>query len=161
MSVFAGPTEVKWTLSTSTWNVSEQTGNYATGNYKKPPTQKKSYDYSNVTFITKNWVSEEQQSLVQYAWSISNSVDFVLTLEAESGFRRDAVGDWWHSYWICQRYNPSKRNRWQESTDPALENGYTMIQKCRESWQIKGKQIWSWLHWYHVRHRVAERFTMN
>jgi hypothetical protein len=105
--------------------------------------------------------NSDQQELVTYARNLTKNIDFILTIERESWFRRDAKGDWLTSYWLCQWHNPGKKEWRLTSTDPALKDWYSMIDKCRESRQIKGKRVWSWLHWYAKRHEVKDRFTFN
>lgn len=111
----------------------------------------------------KVWAPVEQQELVNYARSISNNIDFILTVERESGFRWDAIGDWNTSYGLCQRHVPGKKNRRLTSDDVAIKNWYNMLDKCRWSYQIKEKTtgVWSWLHAYSVRHTVVDRFIIN
>lgn len=102
--------------------------------------------------------TEEQNKLVHYAWKLSQNFDFILTIRAESGFRPDAVWDWGTSYWLCQRHVPWDIWRREYSTDPALENWYTMIDKCRESRNIKWDKIGGWLYGYNVRNRYKKEF---
>lgn len=117
---------------------------------------KYSYDWP-----IKIWANDEQQALVKYAWKVSWNIDFILTIERESWFRRDAVWDWWTSYWLCQWHQPWKVWRWKYSTDQALANWYNMIDKCWESRQIKWDKIWSWLYGYNTRHQVKNRFVIK
>lgn len=112
----------------------------------------------------KKYAQKEQQDLVNYAREVSNcNKDFILTIERESWFRWDAVWDWWTSYWLCQWHVPWQKDWRTKSNDPAIQNWYNMIDKCRWSWQKKQESWWvgNWLYWYRVRHTVEKRFAFH
>lgn len=103
--------------------------------------------------------STEQNNLIAYAWSISKDFDFILTVFAESGFRPDAVGDHWHSKWVCQWDNLFWRQWIQD--DPNFQDWKRQIDQCYRSysiWSASGK-ISTRLYWYNVRLKYKDRFT--
>lgn len=106
--------------------------------------------------------SKEEQELIDYARTLTQNLDFIFTIERESWRYWQAVWDWWTSYWLCQRHQPGRYERWVNNEDTTIADWYAMIDACRKTWQIKEKTTWvgSWLHAYSVRHTVKNRFII-
>ena len=72
------------------------------------------------------WWNTEQQELINYAWSISNDIDFILTVFAESGFRPYAIGDQGRAFWLCQ-WRPDLW-RWRLTNDERFADWHFQIE---------------------------------
>lgn len=99
----------------------------------------------------------QPNELVQYAYEISGQdMDFVLTVERESGFYPGSVGDNWTSKWLCQWHN--QPHVWN---DPNFSDPYWQVEKCLWTYStyMSKNQMYK-LSWYKVRHTVADRFTI-
>ena len=116
-------------------------------------------NYALSTSIKKIDAPEEVQTLIDYAREKTHSIDFILSVERESWRRGDSVGDWGTSYGLCQRHLHKNWNI--NNPDPTIANWYAMVDTCRKTWQIKGKDIGNWLHWYKVRNTVRDRFIIT
>lgn len=98
---------------------------------------------------------------VHNAYEISEGdMDFVLTVEAESKFDPEAVGDSWNSHWFCQWHR-----RWQSETldNPNFKDPVWQMEECFKyytevfnNWTISNR-----LYWYRVRHLVKDRFKFE
>lgn len=100
--------------------------------------------------------SPSMQAMVDYAWSISKSMDFVLTIEAESGF------------------NPQARNVNRNGT---VDSGIAQINHYYHPQIVKDPRFsdWKWqleqgwklykggtrFYGFDVRHKVKNRFVMK
>lgn len=106
--------------------------------------------------IVKFW---EPNPIVTYAYEESwYDLDFVLTLERESGFNPKAVWDNWTSFGLCQFHNRPDIVNDERFSDP-----YWQVDKCLYSytvWKEKGI-LHKRLFWYNARAEVANRFTIN
>lgn len=103
----------------------------------------------------------EQQELIDYAWSISQDFDFILTIFAESGFRPYAVWDQGRAFWLCQ-WRPDLW--WKRLTDDSrFKDWQFQIDSCWHSyviWRDNGK-LKNRLYWYNVRLKHKDRFVMQ
>lgn len=104
----------------------------------------------------KKGASDSMQEMVDYAWQISKSWDFVLTIEAESGF------------------NPKARNVNRNGT---VDSGLAQINHYYHPQIVKDPRFadWKWqleqgwrmykggtkFYGYDVRHKVKNRFVMR
>jgi hypothetical protein len=104
----------------------------------------------------KKGASKAMQEMVDYAWSISQSIDFVLTIEAESGF------------------NPKARNVNRNGT---VDSGLAQINHFYHPSIVKDPRFkdWKWqlekgwelykggtrFYGKDVRHKVRNRFVMQ
>lgn len=104
----------------------------------------------------KKGATEAMQEMVDYAWSISKSLDFVLTVEAESGF------------------NPNARNVNRNGT---VDSGLTQINHYYHPQIVKDPRFKDWkfqlekgwqlykggtrFYGYDVRHKVSNRFVLK
>lgn len=107
------------------------------------------------------WWNAEQQELIDYAWSISNDMDFVLTIFAESWFRPYAIGDQGRAFWLCQR----RPDLWWKrlTNDENFADWHFQIDSCWNSytiWRDNGK-LKNRLYWYNVRLKHKDRFIMQ
>lgn len=107
------------------------------------------------------WWNAEQQELIDYAWSISNDMDFILTIFAESWFRPYAVGDQWRALWLCQ-WRP---DLWWKRliNNENFTDWHFQIDSCWHSfviWRANGK-LKNRLYWYNVRLKHKDRFVMQ
>jgi len=106
------------------------------------------------------WWNTEQQELINYAWSISNDINFILTVFAESGFRPYAIGDQGRAFGVCQR-RPDLW-RWRLTNDERFADWHFQIDSCWNSytiWRANGK-LKNRLYWYNVRLKHKARFEM-
>ena len=104
-------------------------------------------------FITRNWKRNE---LVTKAFELSEGdIDFLLTVEAESRWNTEAIGDHWNSKGLCQWHK-----RWQKSVrqDPNFSDPDWQLQKCFEfyQWYKKAWIIHKRLYWYNVRKKHSD-----
>lgn len=106
----------------------------------------------------KIWASKEVQELIAYARDLTKNKDFILTIEQESKWNWQAVGDWGTSYWLCQWHLPKRLNWRVNNDDPTIASWYAMVDTCWKTWKLKWNNIWNWLHGYTVRHTVEDRF---
>lgn len=104
----------------------------------------------------KKGASKEMQEMVDYAWKLSKDLDFILTIEAESGFNPKAVN----------------KNR-----DGSIDSGIAQINHYwhkhivrdpkYQDWKFQLEQGWKLykggtrFYGYDVRHRVQNRFVMK
>ena len=98
---------------------------------------------------------------VHNAYEISEGdIDFVLTVEAESKFNPEAIGDSGHSHWFCQWHET-----WQSDTlnNPNFKDPIWQMEECFKyyteafnNWTINSR-----LYWYRVRHLVKDRFKFE
>lgn len=98
---------------------------------------------------------------VHNAWDISEGdMDFILTVEAESQFDENAVGDHWRWHWFCQ-WNTT----WHSETinDSNFRDPVWQIQKCFEYYTevFNNGTISNRLYWYNIRHLVKDRFKFE
>ncbi len=103
----------------------------------------------------------EQQELIDYAWTISQDFDFILTVFAESGFRPYAIGDQGRAFGVCQR-RPDLW-RWRLTNDPRFADWHFQIDSCWNSytiWRANGK-LKNRLYWYNVGLKHKDRFVMQ
>lgn len=100
------------------------------------------------TFVTRNW---EKNELVTKAFELSDGdIDFLLTVEAESKWNTEAIGDHWNSKGLCQWHR-----KWHSKIrkDPNFSDPDWQLQKCFEfySWYKAAWIIQKRLYWYNRR----------
>lgn len=98
---------------------------------------------------------------VHNAYEISEGdMNFVLTVEAESKFDPEAIGDSWHSHWFCQWHE-----KWQSDTlnNPNFKDPVWQMEECFRYYTevFNNGTINSRLYWYPVRHLVKDRFKFE
>lgn len=116
------------------------------------------------TSYEKIWASEEMNSLVEYAYIISNGdKDFIHTIEAESwrhtNRQSNVYKDWKRetSFWLCQR---NTRRRSHIVNDPMFVSWERQLLKCyeqRQQWVSDGV-IHRQLYWYNRRNEMSSHF---
>lgn len=98
---------------------------------------------------------------VHNAYEISEGdMNFVLTVEAESKFDPEAIGDSGNSHWFCQWHET-----WQSDTlnNPNFKDPVWQMEECFKYYTevFNNGTINSRLYWYPVRHLVKDRFKFE
>lgn len=160
--------EVNKKITTTIWNVKKSSVVNVTSvadlqkkNIQSLSTQNKieNYSLSGSKKIYRDWWNDPR---VQYAYDLSKwNMDFILTIEAESRFDLNAVGDNGNSFWLCQihkRFNKEMQLKYR-----ALKTDEEKINLCYESymWWVKRWVIKTRLYWYNYRKARAYLFTFK
>lgn len=109
--------------------------------------------------IYRDWWNDPR---VQYAYNMSKwNMDFILTIEAESRWDVNAVGDGGSSFWLCQihkRFNKELQLKYR-----ALKTDEEKINLCYEQymWWVKRWVIKTRLYWYNYRKQRSYLFTFK
>lgn len=128
----------------------------------KPKDIQSNYEKPKVTRRPiKTWAPQDVQDLIDYARDLSHDLDFILTIEWESWWYREAVWDGWTSYWLCQWHQPGHVNRWVDNDDPTIATPYAMIDTCWNSWQAKWDLVWERVHAYYWRMSHLYKYTFE
>ncbi len=160
--------EVNKKITTTIWNVKKSSVVNVTSvadlqkkNIQSLSTQNKieNYSLSGSKKIYRDWWNDPR---VQYAYDLSKwNMDFILTLEAESRFDLNAVGDNGNSFWLCQihkRFNKELQLKYR-----ALKTDEEKINLCYESymWWVKRGVIRTRLYGYNYRKQRSYLFTFK
>lgn len=107
------------------------------------------------TVIKKN-ATPSMQEMVDYAWSISKNVDFILTIEAESRFNPRAVGR--NSNGTRDHGIAQINDYWHRDIvkDPRFADWKWQLEKGWELYKSGTK-----FYGFDVRHKVRNRFVMK
>lgn len=110
------------------------------------------------TFVTRNW---ERNELVTKAFELSNGdIDFLLTVEAESRWNTEAIGDHWNSKGLCQWHRKWHKN---VRNDPNFSDPDWQLKKCFEfySWYKTAWIIQKRLYWYNRRLKYQDSIKVQ
>ena len=115
--------------------------------------------------IIKTWSDYEQLKLINYAYEISNNVDFIYTIEAESSkWSVDIVSvansNGTKDYWICM-LNSQYHSKFINSED--FKDWYKQLDYCWGVYQdwIKKSRLETTFYGYNARSKVKDRFIIN
>lgn len=103
---------------------------------------------------------EKEDELVSHAYSLSNgNLDFIYTVERESGFSPNAIGDGGNSKGLCQwniRWHKEIRNHQN------FNDGKWQVERCYEYYSAvkKNNTIQKRLYGYKKRMEVKNRFSI-
>lgn len=96
--------------------------------------------------------SDSAPDRVTYAWRKYRDMDFLLTVDAESRFDENAVGDQWRAFGYCQvRVD---HNKWWYDRYKAMNTWQERLEECHRmysEWKKKGN-LSKRLYWYNARH---------
>lgn len=116
----------------------------------KTPAKQEAKAIGGKVLILRNWWNDPR---VQYGYEISNGdMDFIRTIEAESKWDTNAVGDSWNSFWLCQFHKGF--NPWLHKEYKALGSDKEKVKFCYDYYlYARGLPKWvgSRLHGYNVR----------
>jgi len=120
--------------------------------------------YSETTILRqKSWRDKRflENVHVQHAYEISEGdMNFVLTVEAESKFDPQAVGDNGNSRWFCQWHY-----KWHKETrnNPNFNDPVWQMEECFKYYTqvLNNGTINSRLYWYKVRNLMKDRFIFK
>ncbi len=101
--------------------------------------------------ILKPCKSDRVPDRVTYAWRRWGDMDFILTVDAESRWDENAVGDQGRAFGYCQ-YR-SDHNKWWQDKYRSMKTWQERLEFCHWSYStwVKDGSIRTKLYWYNVR----------
>lgn len=107
--------------------------------------------------VLRNWVKNDAAT---YAWNTYKDMDFMLTIDAESGWDISQVGDSGNAFWLCQLNKIWHKDKIEEYSSRSTQ---WKVDYCRQLY-VMWKKDWvlpNMLHWYNNRMTRSQYITFQ